>query len=51
MKNLKYLKNLKNLKKSGNLTSSQEKLREKPENLKKSGIFYLKSGKRYLFLK
>lgn len=31
MKNLKFLKNLKNLKKSGNLTSSQEKLSEKPE--------------------
>ena len=38
MKNLKYLKNLKNLKKSGNFTISQEKMHEKPENLKKSGF-------------
>ena len=32
------MKNLKNLKKSGNFTSSQEKMTEKPENLKKSGF-------------
>ena len=50
MKNLKCLKNLKNLKKSGNFTSSQEKLSEKPENLKKSGFFIFSQEKVSIFL-